>query len=226
MTLLNAISSDQPQPLRMFDRFVQALFAGVVLVQVLLGLHRAHMLGSSVTPAIAFAAVLLIVGVLWFLRRSGLRGAFLARPVALVFATIGGLSAISAFSAPRLGLLLRLSTPLLTLATAALLMLAEQSPRVHIVPIIAFVVGVIGVETALTRDAMWEVENSRLSTRDSRVLGRRHRTDAFVVPRPLIRNSTLIDCASAPARHAEFRQRAVPHRHRRSSQATSSHLLP
>lgn len=144
-----------------FEKFTAGLFLAATIAQLLLGLWRAYLLKSSVAPAIVLAAIIGSVGVLWLARRRDTRLAFLAKPAALLFATVAVLSAMSAANAPFLGLAARVSTPLFALSAAALLMLAEQSPRVHIVPLLAFLVAVIGLQIALTSDARWESRRSQ-----------------------------------------------------------------
>lgn len=139
-----------------FERFAAAEFSGVVIIQLGLGLYRAYLLHASITPALAFAALLAGVAVLWFIRRRGTRGAALARPAALLFATVAGLSAMSAFNAPLLGFLARFSVPIFALTIAGVLIVAEQSPRIQSVPLLLFLLGFTAVELVLMHDARWE----------------------------------------------------------------------
>jgi hypothetical protein len=142
-----------------FERFVTAEFSGVVIVQLGLGLYRAHLLHASITPALAFGALLIGVAVLWFVRRRGMRGAALARPAALLFATVAGLSAMSAFNAPLLGFLARFGVPIFALTVAGVLIVAEQPPRIQALPLFFFLLGFTAVELVLMHDARWEATN-------------------------------------------------------------------
>ena len=150
----------------MFDRGMSSFFAGVVILQIALGTYRARLTHTSVRPAIALAAIFALVGLLWFARRRALPGAVLARPAALVLATIGAVSAFSAINAPFLGFFAAFSAPLFALSAAAMLMVAELSPKAHIAPLLAFLFSVITLEIALTRDARWE---ARLESRQTPV---------------------------------------------------------
>ena len=150
----------------MFDRAVSLFFIAIVIAQIALGTYRARLTHASVRPAIALAAIFALVGLLWFARRRELPGAFLARPAALFFATIGVVSGFSAINAPFLGFFAAFSTPLFALSAAAMLMVAELSPKAHIAPILAFLFSVISLEIALTRDARWE---ARLESRHTLV---------------------------------------------------------
>ena len=140
------------------------IFSLVVLAQLALGTYRAQMIHSSIRPAVALAAIFTLIALLWFARRRRMPGAGLARPAALLFATIGAVSGFSAFNAPFLGFFAAFSTPLFALSAAALLVVAELSPKAHIAPVLAFVLSVASLEIALTRDARWE---ARLESRHS-----------------------------------------------------------
>lgn len=140
----------------MFERAMLFLFAAAVAVQLALGFHRARLLQSSIRPALALAALYALIGLLWYARRKGLPGAALARPAALFFATIGVVAGLSAINAPFLGFFAAFSVPMLMLSSAALLMVAELSPKAHILPLIVFVVAVTGLEAELTAEARWE----------------------------------------------------------------------
>jgi len=75
-----------------FDRAAEILFTAIVLAQLALGTWRARLLESSVYPAIALAGVLSTVGAFWYARRHEKKGSGLAKPMALLSATIGVLS--------------------------------------------------------------------------------------------------------------------------------------
>ena len=147
-----------------FQRLMVTTFSLVVIVQLALGTYRARMNNASVRPAVALAAIFTLVALLWFARRRRLPGAGLARPAALLFATLGVVSGFSAFNAPFLGFFAAFSTPLFALSAAAVLAVAELSPKAHIAPVLAFLLSVAALEVALTRDARWE---ARLESRHS-----------------------------------------------------------
>jgi CubicO group peptidase (beta-lactamase class C family) len=132
------------------------MFLVVTLSQIALGTWRARLVAGSVLPALALAALFAVFGLLWYLRRHQLRGAWVAKPVALLAATMGALSFTSALNAPLLSLASRFSTPLLAISVAALLMLAEQEPRYQIAPLLGFVVAVVALQSSLMADARWE----------------------------------------------------------------------
>ena len=132
------------------DRVVGSVFAAAILAQLFLGSYRARAHGESVMPALTLAGLLAIVGVLWFLRRRQLPGAFLAQPAALILGAIGAMSGFSALHAPLLDFISRFSTPFLAFSMAVMLMVAELSPRAHIIPVAMFILAVAGIEIALT----------------------------------------------------------------------------
>ena len=139
-----------------FDRTVTFLFTAVTVSQLALGAWRARLVSGSVVPALALAGLFAGFGVLWYLRRHQLNGAWLAKPVALLAATMGALSFTSALNAPLLSIASRFSAPLLAISVAALLMLAEQEPRYQIAPLLGFIVAVAALQVSLTADARWE----------------------------------------------------------------------
>jgi CubicO group peptidase (beta-lactamase class C family) len=139
-----------------FDRTVTLVFTAVTLSQIVLGAWRARLVSGSMLPAFALAGLFAGFGLLWYLRRNQLRGAWIAKPVALLAATMGALSFTSALNAPLLSLASRFSTPLLAISVAALLMLADQEPRFQIAPLLGFIVAVAALQTSLTADARWE----------------------------------------------------------------------
>ena len=126
------------------------VLAGTAVAQLVLGLYRAWRAGESPAPAVALALLITAVGVFWFLRRMSLPGGFLARPFALLLATIGALSAWSGIAAPFLDALTRFSTPLFALSAAALLAFADAGPRVQIATTAWFVAAVAVLEVALS----------------------------------------------------------------------------
>jgi CubicO group peptidase (beta-lactamase class C family) len=140
----------------LFDRIVSLVFLAVTLSQIALGTWRARLVSGSIVPALALAGLFAAFGLLWYLRRNQLRGAWIAKPVALLAATMGALSFTSALNAPLLSVASRFSTPLLAISLAALLMLAEQEPRYQIVPLLGFIVAVAALQASLIADARWE----------------------------------------------------------------------
>jgi hypothetical protein len=114
-----------------------------------LGLYRAWRGGESPAPAIALALLIGAIGAVWFVRRASLPGGFLARPFALLLATVGALSAYSGFAAPFISFYSRFSTPLFSLTAAALLVFADAGDRVQIATAICFVAAVAMLQVAL-----------------------------------------------------------------------------
>jgi hypothetical protein len=128
---------------------VKLFFVAVVAAQMIFGLWRARVAETSVWPAIALTALIAIVG-LARMSRS------LARFGALLATTAGVLSAISAFNAPLIGNVARISVPLFAFAIAAILMTTGQERRFEISAAILFTIAFAVLEYDLTRDAMWE----------------------------------------------------------------------
>jgi hypothetical protein len=128
---------------------VKLFFVAATAAQLIFGLWRARTIETSVLPAIALTALIAIVG-LARLNKS------LARFGALLAATAGILSAISAFNAPLIGNVARISVPLFALAIAAILMTAGLERRLEISAAILFTVAFAVLEYDLTRDALWE----------------------------------------------------------------------
>ena len=79
----------------------------------------------------------------------------LARFGALLAATAGVLSAISAINAPLIGNAARISVPLFAFAIAAILVSAGLERRVQIGAAVLFAVALAVLEYDLTLDAMW-----------------------------------------------------------------------
>ena len=140
----------------MFERFGIGVFVLLSAVQLVLGLWRARMTDSSDAPSLALAMLIAAIGALWLARRREWPGAFLANPAALLLATIGALSAVSALNAPLIPLIARVSTPLFALTAAAVLAAARIEPRLQIAPLSAFGVAVMLLEIALMNDARWQ----------------------------------------------------------------------
>jgi hypothetical protein len=134
-------------------RFV---FLTAIAAQIILGLWRARILGAAVTPALALAALIALVALLWFLKRDNLPGAPLANFAALLAATAGVLSAISAANAPFIGTVARISVPLFAFSIAALLAVARLEDRFVRIAAITFLVALALLEYDLWRDARWE----------------------------------------------------------------------
>lgn len=133
-----------------------ALFGGASLSQLLLGGWRARLIGSSFVPALALAGLIAIAGLLWFLKRQQRPFGGLANFLALLSATIGILSAISAANAPLIGTAARISIPLFAFALAGLLAVARQEPRIQWPAALLFLIALAVLEADLTRDALWE----------------------------------------------------------------------
>ncbi|HUP44604.1 MAG TPA: hypothetical protein VM779_03730 [Thermoanaerobaculia bacterium] len=141
---------------------MRIVFLAAICAQLILGLWRARLLGSSVTPALALAALIAVVGGLWFMKRYDAPGAPLANLVALLAATVGALSAISAANAPFIGSVARISVPLFAFAIAALLAVARQERRFVWPAAIALLIALAILEIDLTRDASWEAARADL----------------------------------------------------------------
>jgi hypothetical protein len=140
----------------LFERSGSALFVFCTAAQLVLGTWRAQLTGSSLSPALALAALIAGIGVLWLAHRREWRGGFLARPAALVLATIGALSAVSAMNAPLIPVIAKVTTPLFALAAAAVLVAARLEPRWQIATLTAFATSVLLLEIALMNDARWQ----------------------------------------------------------------------
>ncbi|HET7705152.1 MAG TPA: hypothetical protein VFM36_03635, partial [Thermoanaerobaculia bacterium] len=75
---------------------MRVFFVAVTAIQLVLGLWRARMTGESIAPAIALAALIAVIGIIRMYRP-------LARFGALLAATAGVLSTMSAINAPLIG---------------------------------------------------------------------------------------------------------------------------
>lgn len=139
-----------------FETSMRAVFVSAIVFQLLLGGWRARLIGTSIVPALALASLIAVAGILWFLKRHERPGAGLANFLALLCATVGLLSAISAANAPLIGTAARISIPLFAFALAALLAVARQEPRVQWPAVALFLVALAVLEFDLTRDARWE----------------------------------------------------------------------
>lgn len=161
-----------------FDRAVRSVFVLATATQVILGIWRARLIGSSIAPALALAGVIAAVGLLWHSRRSGGAGRSLAQPAALLLATIGALSTWSALNAPLISFASRFSTPLFAFTAAAIIVAAEQPPRLQFPILIAFVIALALLELALTKDARWETRSATMNAAHDgrlRIASARHR---------------------------------------------------
>src|SRR5688500_6635629 len=101
-------------------------------------------------PALALTGLLVVVDLIRPVTS-------LARLGALLSATAGALSAMSAFNAPLIGNVARISVPLFAFAVAFILYTAGiEHRRTRQAAAIVFVIAVAVLEYDLTRDAMWE----------------------------------------------------------------------
>ena len=132
-----------------FERSAAALFILITLGQAALGVWRARMMHSSVQPALALAALFAVTGALWLAKRF-------TRFPALLSATIGVLSAISAFNAPLIGTVARISIPLMAFAIAAVLVTASAPRRLQLATLLLYAVAFVVLEFDLHRDARWQ----------------------------------------------------------------------
>jgi hypothetical protein len=123
---------------------VKIVFVAAAVAQLVLGAWRARMLGSSILPALALTALIAAVGIIR-------KWPSIARFGALLATTAGVLSAISAFNAPLIGNVARISVPLFAFAIAAVLYVPN-----HRLSAAVFVIAVAVLEYDLTRDALWE----------------------------------------------------------------------
>ena len=114
------------------------------LAQLVLGLWRARMLDSSIAPALALAVLIALAGIIR-------KWPSFARFGALLATTAGILSAISAFNAPLIGNVARISVPLFAFAIAGILYFPN-----HRVAAAVFLIALAVLEYDLTRDAVWE----------------------------------------------------------------------
>lgn len=147
------------------ERYATAVFGFAVLLQLVLGGWRTRILGSSPLPALALAGLLATIGLLWLARHRQTGAAPLGGFVALVFATVGVLSAISAANAPLIGAVARISIPLFAFSAAAVLMTATLEKRFQIAAMIVFLAALALLEADLTRDALWEASGSVIPRR-------------------------------------------------------------
>lgn len=104
---------------------MRVFFVAVTAIQLVLGLWRARMTGESIAPAIALAALIAVIGIIRMYRP-------LARFGALLAATAGVLSTMSAINAPLIGNAARISTPLFAFATAAILASTDLERRLQV----------------------------------------------------------------------------------------------
>ena len=132
-----------------FERCAAALFIAIALGQLLLGAWRARMMHSSIQPALALAGLFALTGALWTAKRF-------TRFPALLSTTIGVLSAISAFNAPLIGTVARISVPLMALAIAAVLVTASAPRRLQIAALLLYTIAFVVLQVDLHRDARWQ----------------------------------------------------------------------
>jgi hypothetical protein len=123
-------------------------FAALTAAQLFLGFWRARMIGGSVQPAIALAALIAFAGLLFATKRTHF--------AALLLATVGALSSLSALNAPLIGTAARISIPLFAFTLAALLMTAGLQRRYQWTAAAAFAAAFLVLQYDLTRDARWE----------------------------------------------------------------------
>lgn len=128
---------------------VKVAFIVAVAAQLVLGLWRARLIGSSIAPALALAALIATAGVIG-------RWPAMARFGALLATTAGVLSAISACNAPLIGNVARISVPLFAFSIALILYLPK-----HRLAAALFLIAVAVLEYDLTRDALWESDRTR-----------------------------------------------------------------
>ncbi len=128
---------------------MKVFFVALTAIQLVLGLWRARVTDASIAPAIALTALIAVVGVIRTVRP-------LARFGALLAATAGVLSAMSAINAPLIGNVARISVSLFAFAAAAILVSAGLERRVQVGAAILFAVALAVLEYDLTRDAMWD----------------------------------------------------------------------
>ena len=112
---------------------MKLFFVAVIATQLVLGFWRARLTGESIAPAIALAALIAVVGVIRTFRP-------LARFGALLAATAGVLSTMSAINAPLIGNAARISVPFFAFATAAILATAGHERRLQIGAAVLFAV--------------------------------------------------------------------------------------
>ena len=123
---------------------MKIVFIVAAAAQLILGLWRARLIGSSIAPALALTALIALVGIIR-------KWPSMARFGALLATTAGVLSAISAFNAPLIGNIARISVPLFAFSIALILYLPK-----HRIAAAVFLFAVAVLEYDLTRDAMWE----------------------------------------------------------------------
>lgn len=142
------------------ERYAAVVFSFAILVQLALGGWRARLIGTSPLPALALAALLAAIAVLWLARHRGMGAAPLAGFAALLLTTIGVLSAISAANAPLIGAVARVSIPFFAFSAAALLMSATLEKRFQLIAMALFLLALGLLEADLTRDALWEASGT------------------------------------------------------------------
>jgi len=138
---------------------VKLFFVAATAAQLVLGVWRARLTDSSLLPAFALAMLIAIVGVMRLSRP-------LARFGALLAATAGVLSAMSAINAPLIGNVARISVPLFAFAIAAILVTAGHDRRLQVAAAILFAIALAVLEYDLTLDAMWELSWCQVWTLD------------------------------------------------------------
>src|SRR5687768_14110392 len=104
----------------------------------------------------------------------------LARFGALLAATAGALSTMSALNAPLIGNVARISVPLFAFAVAFILVVAgQENRRLKTAAAIVFLIALAVLQYDLTRDALWENSGiSAVQTRSDREDPRDHRRAA------------------------------------------------
>jgi hypothetical protein len=143
------------------ERTPATILFSAPVAQLALGLFRARQTASSPAPAIVLALILAAIAFLWLLRRRELTS--LNRPVALMFATIGALSAYSALNAPFLGVMRAFAMPIFALTAAAVLNFADGAERLQLATAIVFALGLALLEIALMSDANWQKRSSKMT---------------------------------------------------------------
>lgn len=124
---------------------MKVFFVALTAIQLVLGLWRARVTDTSIAPAIALAALIAVIGIIRTVRPLAGFGALLA-------ATAGVLSAMSAINAPLIGNAARISVPLFAFATAAILVSSRLERRVQIGAAVLFAVAFAVLEYDLTLD--------------------------------------------------------------------------
>ena len=137
------------------------VFGAAAAAQLILGAHRATLLHTTPLPAIVSALAIALVPVLCWIARYRKAGHIFVRPIALVLTLLGILAAIAALSAPFLGLIPRAAFPLVIFGVAATLATAAGNRRAVHIALLTFALGFVGVQVALTHDALWQAENTK-----------------------------------------------------------------